>query len=53
MLIYVLTVPKSHFGPTSLCINLSCQKENPSMYENEAFKEHDMAEVRQEIGKIK
>jgi hypothetical protein len=37
----------------SLCINLPCQKEKPSMYENETFKENDMAEVEQDIGKIK
>jgi len=37
----------------SLCINLSCQEEKPSMYENETFKEHDIAEVEQDIGKIK
>ncbi len=37
----------------SLCINLSCQIEKPSMYDNKTFKEHDMAEAEQDFGKIK
>ena len=37
----------------SLSMNPSCQKEKPSMYENETFKEYDIAEVEQDIGKIK